>query len=122
MWRIFSVAMEKEKILDVNDISLSDWIKIIEYIQKAIEKQYEEQLNIKECFPSFETMTKHLSYKKVIECKNCIHRPIAIDGYTVTIPWQGDQLDLTCPYIRLDDCIMPDDNFYCAFGEKDVER
>lgn len=63
----------------------------------------------------------------VVRCKNCIHRPILIDlnetgGFKFRAPKDDDGFgDSKCPCLNEDDGYyswMPEDDFFCAYGEK----
>lgn len=60
---------------------------------------------------------------EVVRCKDCIHRPIHIDGKHPDSPYIDDDCcykDYTCPYLCDDDYYnrMPDDNWFCNHGER----
>lgn len=63
--------------------------------------------------------------KELILCKDCKHRPIKV-GRCVEGPIVGktkfddDILDETCPFLCEDISYsrIPEDDFYCAYGER----
>ena len=58
----------------------------------------------------------------IVYCRDCIHRPRKrwiCDDYEIAPP-QGTN-DRTCPFLKASypwENTIPDDNFYCAYGEK----
>lgn len=65
-----------------------------------------------------------MGYEKVVHCKDCIHRPERNYKYKFFFaegPLIGDrEEDTTCPYVCDDPFYtqIPEDDFYCKFGEK----
>ena len=65
-------------------------------------------------------------YIPLVRCKECKHRPIKEDadgkdyGFNLIEPTEGDE---RCPCLVSDGWYswMPDDNFYCGFGEREGE-
>ena len=62
----------------------------------------------------------------IVFCKDCKHRPIKEDtngdnyGFNLIEPTEGDE---RCPCLVEDGWYswMPNDNFYCGFGEREGE-
>ena len=63
---------------------------------------------------------------ELVRCKECKHRPIKEDadgkdyGFNLIEPTEGDE---RCPCLVSDGWYswMPNDNFYCGFGEREGE-
>jgi len=72
--------------------------------------------NMNVCFPSLEEM----GYVRVVRCKDCKHQPRKhwiCDEYEVVPPKNKEgKRDYTCLYTQ--EYIIPDNNFYCAYGER----
>ena len=62
---------------------------------------------------------KTIDAVEVVRCKDCIHKPV---GYTpmMKIQFGFDFPDDRCPCRRdnPDYSYMPDDDFFCAYGER----
>ena len=64
---------------------------------------------------------------KIIRCRECRHRPIKEDadgenyGFNLIEPNDGDD---RCPCLVSDGWYswMPEDDFYCGYGERDSEK
>ena len=63
-------------------------------------------------------------YVKVVHCEDCVHRP----HYEGRKAYADDPDDLTCPCLSGDpwESSVPEDDFFCAYGEerktKNIER
>lgn len=63
---------------------------------------------------------------EIVRCRECKHRPIKEDadgedyGFNLIEPTEGDE---RCPCLVADGWYswMPNDNFYCGFGEREGE-
>lgn len=61
--------------------------------------------------------------ESIVRCEHCIHKPIAnnnpsISTMRVEAPEDPNgHLDLTCPFLFIN--VLPTDNFFCKFGEKE---
>lgn len=61
----------------------------------------------------------------IVRCEYCVHKPIAYERYysfkstmEVEAPIKSDgSPDVACPFLHLN--ILPKDNFFCGFGEKE---
>lgn len=80
---------------------------VYEHIDIAFKEQYSPSADVAE----------------VVKCKDCIHRPIHMDGKQIDSPYIDDDCcyrDYTCPYLCDDDYYnrMPDDDWFCNHGER----
>lgn len=76
-----------------------------------------------ECYSEDDTMPD-CTLIEIVTCGECKHKPIKYDpegddfGFNLVSPNGYDNL---CPCLNTDDgfySYMPDDNFFCAFGER----
>lgn len=58
----------------------------------------------------------------VVHCKKCIHRPCIVNKNDLYV-YGPNYDDETCPCLCGDSfySYIPDDNFYCAYGERRTE-
>ena len=98
---------------------MSRWICIDDICIPSDENDWEELVAFADAIAEQEPIN-------IVRCKECKHRPIKEDpngenyGFNLIEPNGGDE---RCPCLVSDGWYswMPNDNFYCGFGEREGE-
>ena len=98
---------------------MSKWICVDDICIPSDENDWEELVAFADAIAEQEPIN-------IVRCKECKHRPIKEDpngenyGFNLIEPNGGDK---RCPCLVSDGWYswMPNDNFYCGFGEREGE-
>ena len=92
---------------------------------KDVYEEYLEYLNnmsdeeLKELFEKAMENSPVTALEEIVYCRDCIHRPFK-EYSEIHAPKINGLTDYTCPFVCVDSYYtrIPDDDFYCKFGEK----
>ena len=105
-------------------------IKFLHKRYKEIENMSDEEL-LKEAIKIMENSPQEILsvgsptvtfVPEIVYCRDCIHRPIKKptgQNYNLAPKTKDGYTDYTCPYVCIDSYYtrIPEDDFYCKFGE-----